>query len=96
MLRFGATPGLAIVVLGVSAPLLAFNKPAVVTSAYEVLEPETWGAKKLSILEQIDIAEKLERGTWLILPVSAAMRHQRYSLRSRCWADLRLPLHICH
>jgi len=65
--RFGATAALAIVVLGVSAPLLALNKPAVVTSAYEVLEPETWVGKRLPILDHIDIGDKLEKGTWLLL-----------------------------
>jgi hypothetical protein len=53
--------------LGTSAPLLALNKPAVVTSSYEVLEPETWVGRKLPILEHIDIAEKLSRDKWLIL-----------------------------
>jgi len=48
-------------------PILALNEPAVVTSSYEVLEPETWVGKKLPILQHIDIGEKLSRGNWLIL-----------------------------
>jgi hypothetical protein len=38
-----------------------------VTSSYEVLEPETWIGKKLPILEHIDIGEQLKKGIWLIL-----------------------------
>ena len=47
--------------------VLALNEPAIVTSTYEVLEPETWIGKELPILEYIDIADQLKKGTWLIL-----------------------------
>jgi hypothetical protein len=67
MPRFAGTAVVGIAVLGVSAPILALNEPAVVTSSYEVLEPETWVGKKLPILEHIDIGEKLSKGNWLIL-----------------------------
>jgi hypothetical protein len=67
MPRFAVSAVFAIAVLGVSTPILALNEPAVVTSSYEVLEPETWVGKKLPILEHIDIGEKLSRGNWLIL-----------------------------
>lgn len=65
--RFAATAVLGLAVPAVTAPLLAFNKPASITSAYEVLEPETWVGKKLPILEHIDIADQLKTGTWLLL-----------------------------
>jgi len=39
----------------------------VVTQKYEVLEPETWVGQRLPILEYIDIGQKLEKGTWLVL-----------------------------
>ena len=53
--------------MGTTTPLLALNEPAVVTSRYEVLEPETWVGKELPILEYIDIAEQLRQGAWLVL-----------------------------
>jgi len=65
--RFAMTAFLTIAILGISAPILAFNEPAMVTSSYEVLEPETWVGRKLPILEHIDIAESLRKGTWLVL-----------------------------
>jgi len=65
--RFTITTCLLLITLGVTAPILAFNEPPKVTSRYEVLEPETWVGKKLPILEYIDIAESLKKGTWLIL-----------------------------
>jgi len=52
---------------GVTTPILALNEPANTTSAYEVLEPETWVGKELPILEYIDIADSLRTGNWLIL-----------------------------
>ncbi len=55
------------VLLGVTAPILAVNEPAAVTSSYEVLEPETWVGKELPILEHIDIADKIKKGNWLVL-----------------------------
>jgi thiol-disulfide isomerase/thioredoxin len=65
--RFAATACLALAILGVTTPILALNEPAKVTSSYEVLEPETWVGKELPILDHIDIAETLRKGTWLIL-----------------------------
>ena len=65
--RFAMTAFLAIAILGISAPILAFNEPAMVTASYEVLEPKTWVGKELPILEHIDIAESLTKGTWLVL-----------------------------
>ena len=38
-----------------------------ITAKYEVIEPETWVGKELPILEHIDIAETLKKGTWLVL-----------------------------
>jgi hypothetical protein len=38
-----------------------------VTSQYEVLEPETWVGKELPILDHIDIGEQLKTGNWLIM-----------------------------
>ncbi|MCP4256963.1 MAG: hypothetical protein GY774_05480 [Planctomycetes bacterium] len=66
-LRFIVTSCILVLILGTSTPLLVFNKPAVVTSQYEVLEPETWIGKNLPILEHIDICEQLKSGTWLVL-----------------------------
>ncbi len=65
--RFAITALLTISILGISAPILAFNEPPQITSAYEVLEPKTWIGKELPILEHIDIAESLKKGTWLVL-----------------------------
>ncbi len=65
--HFVTTAGIVLLVLAITTPILAFNEPAMVTSSYEVLEPETWVGKQLPILEHIDIAESLQKGTWLIL-----------------------------
>jgi thiol-disulfide isomerase/thioredoxin len=65
--RVVATAGFTLVVLSTTMPVLALNKPASVTSTYEVLEPETWVGKELPILEYIDIGEQLRQGTWLLL-----------------------------
>ncbi|MBC8481454.1 MAG: hypothetical protein H8D47_02160 [Planctomycetes bacterium] len=43
------------------------TKPAKVTGGYEILEPQTWIAKPLPIIEHIDIGSQLKTGTWLIL-----------------------------
>jgi hypothetical protein len=64
---FAITACLGLGILGVTIPILALNEPANVTSSYEVLEPETWVGKELPILEHIDIAETLKKGTWLVL-----------------------------
>ena len=50
-----------------SSVVLAINKPANVTSNYEVLYPETWIGKELPIMEHIDIAEQISTGNWLLL-----------------------------
>lgn len=65
--RFAITTCLTLIILGVTIPILAFNEPAKATSSYEVLDPETWVGKKLPILDYIDIAESLKKGTWLVL-----------------------------
>jgi thiol-disulfide isomerase/thioredoxin len=65
--RFAMTAFLTIATLGISAPILALNEPPQITSSYEVLEPKTWVGKELPILEHIDIAESLRKGTWLVL-----------------------------
>ena len=65
--RFAATFAIGLITLGITASVLAFNKPAVVTSYYEVLEPKTWVGKELPILEYIDIADSLKEGNWLVL-----------------------------
>ncbi|NIU14382.1 MAG: hypothetical protein GWN76_10340 [candidate division Zixibacteria bacterium] len=65
--RFATTTCLALLILGITTPILAFNKPAKITTSYEVLEPETWVGKKLPILGHIDIAYSLKKGNWLVL-----------------------------
>ncbi len=65
--RFAATAALGLAILGLTTPILALNEPANVTSSYKVLEPETWVGRELPILEYIDIAEALKKGTWLVL-----------------------------
>lgn len=58
---------LVLAVLGITTPILALNEPLTVTSTYEVLEPESWIGQKLPILDQIDIGDRLGKGTWLLL-----------------------------
>lgn len=65
--RFAVTACLGLGILGVTTPILALNEPARITSSYEVLEPENWVGKELPILEHIDIAVTLKKGTWLVL-----------------------------
>jgi thiol-disulfide isomerase/thioredoxin len=65
--RSWATAGFTLAVLSTTTPILALNKPALATSTYEVLEPETWVGKELPILEYLDIGEQLKTGTWLLL-----------------------------
>ena len=65
--HIAATACLGLAILGVTTPILALNEPANVTTSYEVLEPKTWIGKELPIIEHIDIAETLKKGTWLIL-----------------------------
>jgi thiol-disulfide isomerase/thioredoxin len=65
--RSALTAGLLAAVLAVTTPILAFAKPARITTTYEVLEPLTWVGRELPILGHIDIAEQLRKGTWLLL-----------------------------
>lgn len=65
--RFAATAALGLAILGLTTPILALNEPPTVTSTYEILKPGTWIGKELPILEHIDIAETLRKGTWLVL-----------------------------
>jgi hypothetical protein len=67
MSRLAVSAVVGVAILAVSTPILALNEPNVVTSTYEVLEPEIWVGKKLPILQHIDIGEKLSKGNWLIL-----------------------------
>jgi len=53
--------------IAVSSPLLILNEPAMATTEYEVLEPETWIGKELPILEHIDIGNQLKTGNWLVV-----------------------------
>jgi len=64
---FTITAALTISILAVTTPILIKNKPANATASYEVLEPETWVGKRLTILDDIDIGPELEKGNWLIL-----------------------------
>jgi Methylamine utilisation protein MauE len=65
--HFVATAVLGLGVLGATALLLVLCEPAMVTSSYEVLRPGSWVGRRLPILRQIDIVEKLKQGTWLVL-----------------------------
>ncbi len=65
--RFTAAFIIGLTIFGTTTPILALNEPAVVSSKYEVLEPEKWVGKELPILKHIDIADTLKKGTWLIL-----------------------------
>jgi thiol-disulfide isomerase/thioredoxin len=65
--HFAAPVSIAVLILCITAPMLAFNEPAKVTSSYEVLEPSEWVDKPLAIIDYIDIGEKLKIGKWLIL-----------------------------
>jgi len=67
MASLGLASVLSFSAIAVSSPVLILNKPKMVTSTYEVLEPETWIGKKLPILEHIDICEQLKNGNWLIM-----------------------------
>ena len=50
---------------GCSSGLDGSEKTA--SSSYELLEPSNWIGKELPILEHVDIAETLKKGTWLVL-----------------------------
>jgi thiol-disulfide isomerase/thioredoxin len=63
----GAVFLLGLSAVGISSPVLIWKEPPAVTSAYEVLEPETWVGRELPILEQIDIGEQLREGNWLVV-----------------------------
>lgn len=58
---------LLLVALGLAGCTSGFSEPEKTTSSYEVLEPEIWIGKELPIIEHIDIAETLRKGTWLVL-----------------------------
>ena len=66
-MRLAIVASVALLVLGITTPILALNRPATVTSTYEVPEPKTWLGKELPILKYIDIGEKLKTGIWLVL-----------------------------
>jgi thiol-disulfide isomerase/thioredoxin len=53
--------------IAISSPVLLLSEPKLVTSQYEVLEPETWVGKELPIINHIDIGEQLKTGNWLIM-----------------------------
>ncbi len=76
-LRFSATAGLTLAVLGATTPILAFHKPAAATPTYEVLEPKTWIGLELPILPYIDIAEQLKQGARLLLFYHHDCPHRR-------------------
>jgi hypothetical protein len=64
---FVATGVLSLSILGLTTPILALNKPALIAATYEVLEPKTWIGKELPIVKYIDIGDQLRTGTWLVL-----------------------------
>ena len=65
--HFATFCSVSIVILTVTGCVLGFNEPENTTSVYEVLEPEEWVGKQLSIMKHIDIADHLARGRWLVL-----------------------------
>ena len=65
--KFTATALVGLIVVGITTPVLALNKPSKITSEYEVLEPSNWIGKKLPILEHINIGKQLRKGNWLVL-----------------------------
>lgn len=65
--RFAVGFSTCLILLVVTASMLAFNEPQKVTSTYEVLEPETWVGKELPIHDYIDIGDQLREGNWLVL-----------------------------
>jgi thiol-disulfide isomerase/thioredoxin len=59
---------LMLVAFSVAGCSSCFNEPEkTASSSYEVLEPSSWVGRELPILEYINIAEKLRKGTWLVL-----------------------------
>ena len=58
---------LALLVLGLTPPILALYEPAPVTDAYTVLEPGSWQDRELPLLAHIDIGDQLRQGFWLVL-----------------------------
>ena len=55
------------ILAAVSTTILILNEPAPITASYEVLEPEAWKDQNLPILDNIDIADSLRQGNWLVL-----------------------------
>ena len=64
---FAAASSAGIVILTVTAAVLAYNEPAEVASPYEILEPETWVGKKPPILDYINIGSRLKKADFLVL-----------------------------
>jgi len=65
--HFAAATCIGILAIGVTTPILVLRDPPMITSTYEVLEPEAWIGKQLPILKYTDIGPLLKRGNWLIL-----------------------------
>jgi len=66
-LRSVLTSIVIVLTMGITTPILAFNKPAPVTAEYTVLKPQTWQDKELPVLDHIDIGDQLRQGMWLVL-----------------------------
>ena len=66
-LRSMLTSIVIVLTLGITTPILAFNRPAPVTDAYTVLEPGSWQDRELPLLAHIDIGDQLRQGVWLVL-----------------------------
>jgi hypothetical protein len=65
---YGVCMGLLLAAsVGVTSASLILHKPARVTAAFEVLEPETWTGKTLPIMARIDCAEQIQQDRWLIM-----------------------------
>jgi thiol-disulfide isomerase/thioredoxin len=64
---FGLVFVAGLTAVAASAPILIRNEPLKVTSRYEILEPSEWVGKELPILDNIDIADQLREGNWLIM-----------------------------
>jgi hypothetical protein len=66
--RLGTTACIGLIAVGTTTPLLAFGgKAELMSSGYEVLEPETWVGQRLPIFDDIGIGESLKKGEWVIL-----------------------------
>lgn len=65
--KFVVTASIVVVVLTATVPLLVLIKPAKSTHAYVVLEPKTWIGQNLPILGNVDVADLLVSGRWLVV-----------------------------